>query len=398
MPLYFISGRPGGGKSLYSIRLIVHELVHGNRPIVTNSPLCLGPLAVYLEKQYPTVDVVLHERVRILSREETKTFWRCRGPRRGNITAATVTDSRGVQDVTLENPDDDGVFYVIDELHEFFNSHEWAAVGKEAIHYLSQHRRWRDDIIAITQSVGNVAKQFRVLAQDYTTVRNLSKEKMGKFRLPGVFLRTTYLNPPTGSANDRAMESGTFRLDVTGLASCYDTAQGVGVHGKMADKGTRARGLHPAWLAALVLLGGVLLYYSPNMVNRALSFGSMGKAKLGKAKAAVAEADGTAAYNRARTIPPSAGGGGPYHVLWWTVLSYPDRKGPEYTFALSDGRRLKNPLGAVWTGDALQFEGKRWTLYTSPLPLTSAGGPAPTLALRQPGVTPKGTSYVQPQP
>ncbi len=82
------------------------------------------------------------------------------------------------------------------------------------------------EVICITQSVGNVDKQFRSVAQDFTYVRNHGKEAIpvlgGLVRGFKIFSRDTYLEPFTGA--QRSFEIRTFRLDVEGMASCYDTA------------------------------------------------------------------------------------------------------------------------------------------------------------------------------
>jgi len=130
----------------------------------------------------------------------------------------------------------------------FFNARAWAETGNDVLFYLSQHAKLGDTVICITQHIGNVDKQFRSVAQDFTYLRNLGKEKMGMFALPNLFVRKTYLQPATPEAEP--METGRFRLDVTGLGSCYDTAQGVGIHGRGADKTERRKGV-PWWVFAV---------------------------------------------------------------------------------------------------------------------------------------------------
>ena len=43
MSIHFISGKPGGGKGLYCMKLILDELVKGRRPVVTNLPIKIQP-------------------------------------------------------------------------------------------------------------------------------------------------------------------------------------------------------------------------------------------------------------------------------------------------------------------------------------------------------------------
>ena len=280
MSIHFIAGKPGGGKTLFSVRLIVDELIKGRRPIVTNVALKLDMVNAYLQERYPRQyaekfefsfdwippDRVLEikesvngavrvavpvpcqaalrhisERINLIDEDQMRDFFCYRGD--------------GVRLVPVSNPEwkagkrpdfspiaDAGVLYVLDEVQNVFNSRAWASTGAQVLYYLSQHRKLGDDVICITQAVNNVDKQFRSVAQDYTYIRNLAKGKHGVFRLPSLFIRQTYSQPATG--NVTAMETGTFRLDVTGLATLYDTAKGVGIVGRSgADVHERKRGV-----------------------------------------------------------------------------------------------------------------------------------------------------------
>lgn len=250
MSIHFISGKPGGGKTLYSVRMIVGELTRGTRVIVTNVPLKLGELNAYLQEQFPDKLINLHERIIMLDDDTTKEFWRTRPgwtpyPRltKEDWQTGKLPDYSGVKD--------DGVLFVIDEVHNFFNSRHWTETGRDAIFYLSQHRHFGDDVVCITQAVRNVDRMFRSIAQDFTWIRNLSKERLGAFRLPSLFLRKVYGSEPNDLSH--AMEIRTFTLDASGMAKCYDTAAGVGIHARLADTGEKGAGL-PAWCGALLLV------------------------------------------------------------------------------------------------------------------------------------------------
>ena len=254
MSIHFVSGKPGGGKSLYGVKLIVDELICGQREVFTNVPLRLDALNEYLQRRYPhkLVDIA---RIRILTDEETAFFWTFRpgGVRVGRLSkaqwqAGELPCYSGVKD--------EGVMYVIDEVHNYFGARQWAQTGQDVLFYLSQHRKMGDTVICITQAVNNVDKQFRSVTQDFTFLRNLSKETYGKFRLPGVFVRKTFTSPPTETSV--AMETGTFRLDVSGLASCYSSEAGVGILGRSADKQEVRKGLNMVWAGVLVVVVGVL--------------------------------------------------------------------------------------------------------------------------------------------
>jgi len=256
MSVHFISGKPGGGKTLYAVKLIIEELLHGTRPIYTNISLNPGRLSEYLQAAYPSRDINLLDRLHILDDDtETPKFWTIR-PGRPVIEVLNAGQWSQGQKPKYNELQDHGVFYAIDEIHNFFNARAWQETGRDVLFYLSQHRKLGDTVICVTQAIGNVDKQFRSVTQDFTYLRNLNKERMGLFRLPSVFIRRTYGSPATDTMP--AMESGTFTLDVSGIASCYNTAQGVSIHGKSADLKERKTGLNVLYFAiglpALLLL------------------------------------------------------------------------------------------------------------------------------------------------
>lgn len=262
MSIHFISGKPGGGKSLYAVKLIVEELVYGSRTVITNLPLKLPELNTYLQREHPSKSIDLLNRVILLDDDkETGRFWTVR-PGGVRIKCLTAEEWKDGEKPSYSAVNDNGVFFVIDEIHNFFNSRAWMETGRDVLFYLSQHRKLGDTVLCVTQHIGNVDKQFRSVTQDYTYLRNLTKERMGLFRLPAVFIRKTYNEPATPTS--QPMETGNFKLDVAGLASCYDTARGVGIHSRAADQGERRSGLHWAWFAvgapALIL---AFLHYAP---------------------------------------------------------------------------------------------------------------------------------------
>lgn len=233
---------------MYSVRLVVDELKHGHRPIVTNLPLDLAALVAFL----PECDVV--RRVRLMSDSDLAEFYLHRGL--DFETNQWVDGHRGPSGVPVIPPDR-GVFYVIDESHLVFS--QWDRVGRECLWYLSQHAKFGDDVLAVTQHADMLAKTFRVLAQDFTVLTNLAKVKVRGFRGPAMFLRRTFGAWPCAPGAEQ--DSGTFRLDVKGLGALYATAKGVGIHDRVtADKEARQSGPSAYWLpvagvAALVLVG-----------------------------------------------------------------------------------------------------------------------------------------------
>lgn len=253
MSVHFISGKPGGGKSLYGMKLLVEELRFGTRPIYTNLPINLGRLAEYMQQTFDWSQWNINDRVRVLTDDETAYFWSYRPGVRINVLKEEQW--RGKERPDYGQVKDTGVMFIIDEIHNFFNARAWAETGRDVLFYLSQHRKLGDTVICITQAIGNVDKQFRSVSQDYTYLRNLTKERYGVFNLPSMFIRRTYTSPATDTA--QPMETGTFKLDVSGLASCYNTAAGVGIHGRGADTTEKKKGI--PWLVLIVSIPIVVI-------------------------------------------------------------------------------------------------------------------------------------------
>src|SRR5882724_3239883 len=224
MSVQFVSGKPGGGKSLYSTMLIIDELRLSRREIVTNVALRVPELCHYLHEKYgSTFDA--HQRITLLDEKDVFQFWLHRGrgvyvPGRRTISfeegekkgqSVTVPDFVSVAEAL------GCVLYVIDEVHIFFGARQWATNGKDGFYYLSQHRKFGDDVICVTQHIGNVDKQFRSVAQDYTYLRNYYKERVGMFGSLSSFGRKTYSEPYTGGGGQLCMESKRFKIDVEGI-------------------------------------------------------------------------------------------------------------------------------------------------------------------------------------
>jgi hypothetical protein len=250
MSIHFISGKPGGGKSMHAVRIVLDELKKGKRCVVTNLPLKIADLNIYA----PDCNAVA--RVRILEETELARFYMHRGwcIETGQNEDLEERCRDGILQLTAPSA---GVLYVLDEAHLCFNSREWAKLGKGCLWYLSQHRKFGDDVLVVTQHCDNVDKQFRVLAQDFTYCTNLSKVRSLGFRGPDSFLLRTFGSWPMAAGSEQAVSS--FRLDVVGLGSLYDTACGVGLLERAnAPADTKARKRGPSW-RVLVGAAGVVM-------------------------------------------------------------------------------------------------------------------------------------------
>ncbi len=286
MAISFINGKPGSGKTLYAVMLIIRELLFGNRIVVTNVPLKLGRLNEYLQQVAPGRNIPLfgpnrrlillddNDQARELYVKYSQEYYGTTDPDERERIFQRYEQSIKTMSVTEEArefwkhrslpgrrfEEDTGALIVLDELHIHFNARKWAQTGDACLHYLSQHRKFGDDLICITQALGNVDKQFRSVAEDFTMIINESKRKFGPFRGRNRFVRASYYKEPN-SPRDVPFERVAFQLDAKGVASCYDTAAGVGVHGNKADTGKKPKGIPimvmlPAGVALVAIVAG----------------------------------------------------------------------------------------------------------------------------------------------
>lgn len=285
MSIHIVLGKPGSGKSYYATkRVIIRELREGRRNIVTNVPLRPDILNAFLQRVYPKEDLNMTGRLRMLSDSELRYFWKFRSPsdvgppeleelERGVHAEPEILPSGKKRDVPLSDDyrklltrklnewaktpthsdNGVGVLYVLDEAHIAFNARAWASCADAALFYLSQHRKLGDQVWPITQAPGNLDKQFRSVAEDFTVLRNEYQAKYGIFKGRGRFTWKTFASEPSGAKTDGAFLSGDFEIEPNGAASCYDTAKGIGVHGSKADIGKRAKGINILWAIPMMI-------------------------------------------------------------------------------------------------------------------------------------------------
>ena len=260
-------GKPGGGKGLFAMKLIVEELLRSTRPVVTNLAVRWEPwvsgagvancgLRHYLQVKHKLAgDLdVIRKRITILQDEQCYEFWRFRP---GGVEC--LKDGEKFDTATALG--NGGAFYVIDECWQFFSS-RFSKATEQIQFYAAQHRKFGDDVLLVTQSTKQVMPALRELGQDFTVIRNHGKERIGIFRQPSIFVADTYTEPP--GPTSKAMCTTPFTLDRKGLAQCYDTSSGVGIAGQGgADVHERKKGFHWMWIIVGLFLIFLLLVSIP---------------------------------------------------------------------------------------------------------------------------------------
>lgn len=271
MAISILFGPGGSGKSFYQVKIIVKQLRETKRNVCTNLSLDVPKLAAYLERKYPNESLQTAERIRILNIEETKEFWKYRGPMKYS------RDLMGEEQYT-ENKGTEGVCYVIDEAGAAgFNAQAWAqstgrtTLGVECCWYLDQQRKFGDDIYASTNGrmPNGIAKGFRDKAHYFIQLRNGYLRSVGIFRARGQFTAKEYTQEPGPNVEPAHIAHWTFEKD--GLQECYRTAEGVGVVGSKADIGARAKGIPVLWVFPMAIALGALCIFIPWLLGKASS-------------------------------------------------------------------------------------------------------------------------------
>ncbi len=208
----------------------------------------LKGLATYCHEHF-NHEVNLRERIRILDDTESGEFWLYE-PGRKFENRKKIKVGKHERDVPdFEDRAERGCLYVIDECHNYFPAREWQLTGNDATFFLSQHRKLNCDVILITQHPEQCDKALRRLAQEYMTVRNLSREPFLGFNLAswfGEFRFLRMLNSPQ-SGNPCIFDSGFVSLNTQEIGALYDTMQGVGIAGRVVAK-REQRGRSLWWL------------------------------------------------------------------------------------------------------------------------------------------------------
>lgn len=241
MAVRFIVGKPGGGKTLYAVKLIIEELVYTAKTVVTNIPLELGRLNEYLQEKYPKESIDLLERLVMLEDEDVFDFYTFRSGglilERGDrdeekkLRKPEFIDMMKTRFKAILEKDEyrTPCTYFIDEAHNYFNAREWMEIGKGLLYYISQHRHLHDNCYFLTQALDNVEKQLKSVTQDYLKLRNGYKESFGPFKKPGKFSIKMFYEEPKSDSNQTPYNELSFTIDIPGTASCYQTTGALGI-------------------------------------------------------------------------------------------------------------------------------------------------------------------------
>lgn len=247
---------------MWAVMQLIRILLHDTRVIVTSLSLDLARLNEYLQQKYGDKAPDVFRRVVLIDKEQAKNYWRCRGVK--------VSTEYGWEPQFLGPYGDStwcaenlshGVVYILDEVQRVFGAREWSKTGPEFLHYQAQHRHYGDDVIAVTPSSSLIEKQFRLLSGECVVLKNFYKVKVGMLKAPRRIVYQVFENCPP-MPGEEPTQKGSFTIDAVGLASCYNTAAGLGVVGGQADKGREARGIPWYYVIPGAIVAGLAIWFT----------------------------------------------------------------------------------------------------------------------------------------
>jgi len=250
MAIRFLTGMPRNGKSYSATKLILTELIkEDGRHVVTNVPLRLGAIYVYLRRRGK--ESHFSRLVLLEGHVKPKEFFKYVPGRKFH------TDTVGNLTVLEQGR---ASVCVIDEANVFWPARGYQATTNTFLTYMQQHGHMGDDVWLVCHNAGQVDKQLRYLAQEYWVSVNLGMRRLWGLRGPkGKFVIRVYPSEPNPTA--KPIETVPYSLN-TEISECYDTAAGVGISAGVADQAKDLRGRTPVWAipAAACLIGLVLFF------------------------------------------------------------------------------------------------------------------------------------------
>lgn len=248
--IFGLTGKPGAGKSYFATRLIIAEITKGkNRTIVTNVPINKKKLRDYCRKDFFLYSLQTYT--------DNKAFW----TNRGYYQLEDINLESNIDFKERLRDDDDGVLFIIDEAHLYFNSRNWKHMPQSTISYITTIRHCGDSLVWMSQKYSDIDSQIRGKTQAFHLLRNLSKEKLGWFKRGSGFRCYQYLEEchisSHGGDTQRAVQDFTYPFKIE-IAECYNTS----LFNKSHDKKYKIKGINLQYVIyACVALFCLLLYW-----------------------------------------------------------------------------------------------------------------------------------------
>jgi len=193
-----VQGVVGGGKTIFAVRETLARVAAGGY-VYTNVDMNLEECREY----------ILRKHGRYMRPDQIRRLPECEDVK-------TWVDHIGFGFVN------EPIQVVLDEAQMFWNSRDWAKTSSEQnpmLSFLTQSRKAGVDVMVISQDAGNIDKQFRVLAQEIVTARNMAHIAFPifGFKLKGV-IRYSWVE----TATKAEFRSQWWRVEKA-LFKCYRT-------------------------------------------------------------------------------------------------------------------------------------------------------------------------------
>lgn len=239
--IFALTGKPGAGKSYFATRCIIAEILEGNnRTIVTNVPINRQKLREYVKKDFNLYDLATFS--------DNRFFFTNRGHYNIQIENASENQDFG----KLLQDDDDGILYIIDEAHLYFNARNWKHMMGATLSYITFIRHIGDTCIYMCQKFSDIDSQFRGKTQAFHLLRNLSKERYGWFKRGNGFRCYQYQEESHisshGSSTDTCSQDFTYPFKIK-IAECYNTS----LFNKSHDKKYKVKGIPIMYVVYLII-------------------------------------------------------------------------------------------------------------------------------------------------
>ena len=293
--IFGLTGKPGAGKSYFATRCIIAEIMEGrNRPIVTNVPLNVPKLRQYVGKDFYYFPLETYT--------DNKAFF----SNRGYYNLEVDNLGANIDFAPLLREDDEGVLFIIDEAHLYFNARNWKMMPQATISYITTIRHVGDSLIWMCQKFSDIDSQIRGKTQAFHLLRNLEKEKLGMFKRGTGFRCYQYQNENEisshGAMGVNASQDFTYPFELK-VAECYNTS----LFNKSHDKKYRIKAIPLNWViyACITIAVAVIYWIADGGYRKAFSAFLPDMAKVEKSSSVQAQVNNIENNSSYVTLPAS---------------------------------------------------------------------------------------------
>lgn len=257
--IFAVTGKPGAGKSYFSVSCILAEIKGKNRNIVTNIPVNRKNIREKVGK-----DFYIYE---LQTFTDNHLFFTQRGDYAYELEQG---DSQTIDFSKYLQEHDRGVVYIIDEAHLYFNSRNWKFMSLATLSFFTFIRHCGDTLIYLTQKFSDVDAQLRGKTQSFNLLRNLDKERLGFLKRGKGFRIYQYMSESDIGTGQKATQDFQFPFEKS-IGECYSTS----LFNRNFDVKNKVRGItikQVAVVCIILIIGFLWWIGSGGIVDTAKGF------------------------------------------------------------------------------------------------------------------------------